>query len=218
MGTITSLGRSAGRWLLQAAVVALILFAAGPAMAEYVISIQPSPATALPNTTGNYFDVILTNDGEPTVAVGAFSYEFSVTNANVVFQSATTTAGTPAYVFVGSSYEGPTISTTSPGQTLGASDLSTSLSGTPLNSGDMVSLGRVYFDVGSAAPGLVSITFDVGATTLSDADMNEIPVGIASPLAIDVVPEPAVAVQTLGALVIGLAAFGYRSAKRRIRA
>jgi len=180
------------RFGLPLLVVASVALAGSlPAKADLVISV--GSAVVNPGTSGNSFDLTLTNTSLSAVDLGAFSFGISVTNPDITFTEANESTAL-TYVFAGDSLFGPVISTSPPGQSLIASDLS--LSGTSLGTGATFGLGHVLFDVaGGAGPGLFAVTLDgFPATSLSDTSANNLNfTGIDGSITINAVanvPEP----------------------------
>lgn len=147
------------------------LFAA-PAQGALLLSINPANGVANAGSTGNFFDVLLTNSGTSSVGIAGFSYGLTVGATDFVFTGATTAS--PAYIFTGDSFADDfltgDIRTSADGQTVTASDLTSSGSAVSIGANAVLSLGRVAFSILSGAPtGPITITFDSGpGTSLSD--------------------------------------------------
>ena len=158
--------------LLATALAAVLLFAP-PARADFVFSLEPG-ITASAGSTGNSFDVLLTNTGPSSVTIGGFSFGITAADPAINFTEANISTTADTYIFNGDSLFGPTISTLT-GQTLEASDFSAS-SGTAIGSGVTFGVGHILFNVDSGAtPGPIAVTFeDAPTTSLSDADGNDI--------------------------------------------
>ena len=143
------------------------------ANADLVIGAQSVSANA--GSTGNSFEVYLTNTGSSSVDVAAFSFEISTTSSNINLTGATTST-TDAYIFGADSLFGPEIDT-STGQTLDASDVFATPSGsTSIGSGSTFGLGEISFDVGpGASPGNYTVSFTpYPSTSLSDPNGNDL--------------------------------------------
>jgi len=169
-------GRKQASWLFRFGVytavliMGLITFVAD-ARADLVFGAQSVSANA--GSTGNSFEVFLSNTGATAVDISGFSFEISTATSNINFTEATTST---ADIFAGNSLFGPVIST-STGQTLDASDVvATPNTSTVLGSGATLGLGEVFFDV---APGTVTGPYAVSfgafpSTSLSDALGNNL--------------------------------------------
>lgn len=180
---------------LAAAFLAVSPAQAGP------VTISTTPVLVNAGSSGNYFDVVLTN-GSAITLLGAFSVGLSVGDPSILFTSATMDTASP-YVFSGDSFTLLTllsndISTASGAQTLIASDLSNSGAGVSIAAGATVGLGRVFFTATPAASAgaAIQLTFLAFPTTsLSDALGVDIPISSMSAGSIEVatsgVPEPA---------------------------
>lgn len=207
--------RAPFRFLIPAALAVALLC---PALAEASIIISIQNVNANSPSSGNAFDVLLTNTGAGSVALGAFSFELTTADADITFFSATTATTLAPYVFGSNSLFGPIISTSAPGQTMDASDIfSTPNSGTTLSAGASVGLGHVFFDVaagGAAGAKAVNITA-FPFTSLSDPSGANIPVDTASAGTITILsaatPEPS----TLALMLVALSMLGAARCVRR---
>jgi len=177
------------------AAIAMILIAA-PQLFAAGITISLTQASATTSSTGNSFEVDLTNMSSSSITVGGFSFELSIANPNISLTGVTTSTAA-AYVFSGDSTFGPDLTTFSNGQLIDASDIdSIVLAGTTIDPGATFGLGRVFFDVSSSAlPGVTTVNLSpFPETTLSDAAGNDLPIGTLSPGQITIlgstVPEP----------------------------
>jgi hypothetical protein len=160
--------------------VALVSLAAGTqAKADSLgISIQ-SPLTAIAGSSGNQFDVLLTNLGTTSVTIAAFTFELSTTSSDVSFTGVDTTTGSIPYIFAGSSLFGPNITATNTGQDVSASDLFSVVgSGITLAAGQRIALGDVLFNVSATAPTETASLALAGfpSTSLSDELGNNLDV------------------------------------------
>jgi PEP-CTERM motif len=170
---------------------AVCMYFAVPADATLIISVEP--VTAAPGTTGGTFDVLLTDSGSAGVSVAGFSFEIQSSNPAITFTGAFTSTATATYIFNGNSLFGPEIDTqTTP--SLIAQDLAASGS-TILNSGDVVGLGQVFFNVSpTATPGPVTVSFTGGlaGNDLSDPAGANIPINTFTSGTINITstPEP----------------------------
>jgi hypothetical protein len=176
-----------------------------------VFSIEPS-LNAASGSTGNQFDVILTNTG-PAVTVGAFSFGITTADMDITFTGADTLTTVNPYIFAGDSFDVINsfgLATTSGAQVLEASDLSNSGNGTTLATGQSLSVADVMFDVATAAAlGPAEVDFEAFPTTsLSDNMFNNLDFsassGIINITPPTVIPEPKYG-GLLAAALIGLA-------------
>ena len=153
------------------AMMLVCLFATVPAHADGLsVSLSPLSDVAA-GSSGNTFDVLLSNTSGASVSIGGFFFEVTSSSSDVTFTDATT-ATTDPYVFGTDSLFGPDI--ISPGSTatdLNASDLDLSLDGFSLNPGVTVGIGHVLFNVSSgAATQTVAFSFaGFPGTSLADA-------------------------------------------------
>jgi hypothetical protein len=163
------------------AVTCLWALLAAPLHAGLIMSINPSNTNAAAGSTGDFFDVILTNTTSATPGVAGFSFSLTAGNANIVFTGATTAA--PSYVFAGDSFDNDfnsgVIRTSPDGQTLLASDFTSSGLDVTLAGNTAVGLGRVFFRVlSTASAGPIAINIDnTAATSLSNARGDALPLG-----------------------------------------
>lgn len=200
--------------VVLATALASVVLLAPPVRAEFIFSLQPV-ITATGGSTGNSFDVLLTNTGPATATIGGFSFGITAADAVINFTEANVSTTVDTYIFSGGdSLFGPTISTLT-GQTLEASDFSAS-SGTAFGAGDTFGVGHILFDVASGAtPGPIAVTFEeFPITSLSDADGNDVAfttvggaITITSP---NTVPEPSTEVFLAGAFAALAIARGRR--------
>ena len=204
--------------LVPAALAALLLFSA-PAQADFIFSLEPG-ITAAAGSTGNFFDVLLTNTGGSAVTVGGFSFGITTADTDITFTNADTSTTAP-YVFTGDSFDdmnGFTLYTNSlPGQTVEAADFSNSGSGESVGAGATVGVGRIMFDIANGAtPGPFAVTFENSPTTsLSDNNGGNLDF-TATPGTITItsgttVPEPAQG----GLMICALAGFAILVQRRR---
>jgi hypothetical protein len=159
------------------AAIVVCLLAAIPAHADTLtVSLSPLSDVAA-GSTGNSFDVLLTNTSGPAVAIGGFFFEVTSSSSDTTFTDATTATGTP-YIFGSDSLFGPDIiGFGSTATDLNASDLDAAGS-ISLAAGDTVALGHVLFDVSPTAA-TQDVTFTlVGfpGTSLSDEAGNDVPI------------------------------------------
>jgi hypothetical protein len=190
--------------------VAAFLLSSVPARANTIISLQ-SPINANAGTSGNGFDVLLTNSGPSAVSIAGFTFELSVSSTDIVLTNANTATLLDPYIFSGASTFGPIITVANTGQDLSASDVySVFGSGVMLGTGATLGLGHILFDVSAAAPSQTVPVMFAGspATSLSDALLNDVPITSLNGQiniigATGTVPEPSslVLVLTAGSLI-----------------
>lgn len=208
--------------IITSALLALLFFSPAARADGFAFSLQ-TVISAGAGSTGNTFDVLLTNTGTTFLDLGAFSYGITTADADISFTGADTSTTAP-YVFGGDSFvdiNGFTLYVNSlPGQTLDASDLSNSGVGAIVAAGATVGVGSIVFDVASGAtPGSFAVTFvPFPTTSLSDPDGGNLDFTSAAG-AITItgtvpVPEPAIG----SLLVCAFAAAGFVILIRRRRA
>jgi hypothetical protein len=197
--------------LAPVALAAFLLFLQ-PARADFIFHVdQPIHANA--GSSGNVFDVLLTNAGVSPVSIASFSFGISAASPAIAFTEANISTAVDAYIFSGDSLAGPVIST-STGQTLTASDFSNSGLGTSIGPGVTFGIGHILFSVGgNAASGPIGITFEAfPSTSLSDPNGGNVPFSTTAG-AINVTsvatPEPAPA-GLVGGVLMGFAIFALR--------
>ena len=173
------------------------------------ISIE-SPFNVNAGTSGNGFDVLLTNLSGPAVSLAGLTFEISVPSTDVQLSEANTATLLDPYIFNGNSLFGPNITVANTGQDLKASDLYSAIgSGITLGAGATVGLGHILFDVSATAHSeTVPVTFAAfPATSLSDDLSNNVPINTLTNGQIDIigtVPEPSylLLLLTAGALLL----------------
>ena len=179
--------------------------------------------TAPPGSVNDLFNVYLTNLGATAVDVESFSFEINTTSSDITFEEATDTTTLYSYIFAGNSFVsaffGGVVSTSSPGQTLDASDLTLVPSSfTVVNPGASFGLGLVSFNVTPGAPNQVApVNFNTNSafTSVSDQNGSLLPLEFASGSI--TVPEPGTGMLLLAPLAGLIWAKGFRrSSKRRL--
>jgi hypothetical protein len=195
-------------------VIALCFLSVIPAKAGVILSIESVSADQ--NTTGNFFDVLLTNTGPSDVTIDSFAFGFLTTNVAIDFTDVTTST-TAAYIFAGNSLFGPDLTGPFTGQSVNTSDLA-AISAVLISSGSTVGLGHVFFSVGGGAPGDYGVDFVPLATSLADAAGDPVAIttlqgGIIS--IASTVPEPSSLASVAFALLVGLCTFGGTRRSRR---
>jgi hypothetical protein len=186
-----------------------------------VLSIQPSAPAVQAGQVGAALEILLTNTGAASITVAGFSFQIATTDADILFTDANASTVAAAYIFGGGdSFFGPDLAPGFvPADSLNALDLSFSGTGTVLNPGATVSLGRVLFDVANnASAGPFTMTFSGGATfnNLSDALGNNIAIDSLNDAQITTlvssVPEPGTPLLLVGSMA--LLWFGRRFRRR----
>ncbi len=196
------------------AVIGLCFLVILPARAGVILTIQS--ATANQNSTGNFFDVILTNTGPSGVSIADFSFGIQTADTDISFTDATT--GTAAtYIFGPDSLFGPDLTGPASGQSLTTSDTD-SVSEVTIAASSTVGLGHVLFSVAAGAvPGGFAVTFVPLSTSLSDAAGGPITIDTLTNGTITVssaVPEPSFLLPLASALLIGLIAQRFGAKQR----
>jgi hypothetical protein len=196
--------------------VALGLLGAAPASASIFTTIQSVVDAA--GSTGGSFEVALTNTGAP-VTIDSFSFGLNVASTDITFQFATIATAVHAYIFdVADSLFGPTISTTSPDQSIIASDLwAGGGNGFTLGTGVTVGLGEVFFNVAAGAVGPYPVSFNPTDTSLSDITGSPIPIDGESSGLISISTAPAPEPSTIGLMGLAAGSLGLWR-RRRLRA
>ena len=177
--------------------------------AQATILFGSGSTTAAPGSSNNGVDLFITNTGPSAVDIGGFSWEITVSGADVTLNSATTATVLP-YIFAGNSAFGPTISTSPAGQTMDASDFVAVVnSSTTVGAGQTFGLGRLLFDVSGGAPNneILNLVFNAANSSLSDANGNPVTIdtfqsGTITVLAsVSGVPEPGTGIELASAFV-----------------
>ncbi len=181
--------------VLMAGAAAFLLYSVPARAGLLEISIE-SPINVNAGTSGDGFDVLLTNLSGPAVSLAGFTFEISVPSTDILLSAANTATLLDPYIFSGKSLFGPNITVANTGQDLSASDLYSVIgSGITLGAGATVGLGHILFDVSATAHSeTVPVTFAAfPATSLSDDLANNVPINTLTNGQIDIigtVPEP----------------------------
>jgi hypothetical protein len=169
------------RYLAGVLLSAAFLFATPLCQANSLIVFSLEPVAAGAGTTGDSFEVLLTNDTGGSVTVGGFSFGIGVATANLTFTGVDTSTVTEPYIFGADSLFGPDISVqppTLPGQTLEAEDLDAA-TGAIVASGASVGLGLVHFNIAGGTPsGPIAVTFISLDDSLANVAGGGIPFGV----------------------------------------
>jgi hypothetical protein len=131
-----------------------------------LLSIQPGAVPAGTPSTGNVFDVLLTNTGPSSITVGGFAFGVSVTNPDITLTGADFATLIDPYLFVGQSLDVDlsTSLNSSSGATLDGGDASDG-TGATLAAGQTLALGEVFFSIAAnAIPGLNTVSFTGGTS------------------------------------------------------
>jgi hypothetical protein len=181
--------------MLVAGAAACLLYSVPVRADSLEISIE-SPINVNAGTSGNGFDVLLTNLSGPAVSLAGLTFEISVPSTDIQLSEVNTATLLDPYIFSGNSLFGPNITVSNTGQDLSASDLYSVIgSGIKLGAGATVGLGHILFDVSATAHSeTVPVTFTAfPATSLSDDLSNNVPINTLTNGQIDIigtVPEP----------------------------
>jgi hypothetical protein len=197
--------------MVIAAAVAACAITAAPARADgLTVSLSPLSDVAA-GSTGNGFDVLLTNGSGTAVSIEGFFFEVLASSADVTFTGASTGTTAP-YIFGADSLFGPDITAFGSGSgDLGASDLD-AVDQISLTAGSTVGLGHVLFNVSPTAP-TETVSFDLAGfpgTSLSDDLGNNVPIEnftggkFTIKGAVAGVPEPATLVLLLAIMPLAL--------------
>jgi hypothetical protein len=174
--------------------VCLLTTLASLGMAGIILSIQPATTSAAPGSSGDSFDVVLTNTGPSGVSIAGFNFELTAADPDVTLTQVTFGTAAP-YIFSGISLFGPVLNSNGPGATIDASDLTSNFSDVTIASNSTVGLGHVFFSVAPNAtlvPGAVSFSGGIAGNSLTNAAGQNVPIDTLTAGSIDVVvPEPA---------------------------
>lgn len=210
--------------LVAMAVLLASFFVLAPARgvdAQVILSIgNYSPATPTPGSTGNQFDVLITNTGSP-VTVGFFAFQLQVAPlSGITFTNVVRPAS--GYLFGAYNPPEPLSLDTFPNTTFTASDpadLPTPPAVT-LNTGSSFKLGQVTYSVGAGvSPGaMIPVNFIAAGTSLDNGLGNAVPFTTQpGQITVDAVPEPSTL--AIGAVIAGVAGVvclrQHRAGKRR---
>ena len=133
-------------------------------------SIQADTPNPAPGSTGNAFDVLLTNTGPSAINIAAYSFGVVTTDTDITFTEADVSTVVSPYIFAGNSFvatflggitdiPAPVGLPPLPAQVLTANDVANNPgSFTTVAAGQTVDLGRVLFNV---APNAVIQSFTV---------------------------------------------------------
>ena len=198
-------------------------YAARDAAASIVVSVSPATTTVAPGSTGDSFEVTLTNTGTASFALIEFRFDLMTSpSTSITFTSATTSTTDP-YIFAGSSALGPNIGVEPEAGSIDVSDITTLASGTTVGAGDTVGLAHVVFNVSpTATAGDVAVHFEAFPFTgFDDPNGNNLAfdsltggtIAIQNSTSPGSVPEPSATLVWAGIGTLGL--IGYARRRRR---
>jgi len=171
-GSLMKYGPYSMRWLAKRLLPLLVVgaFASTAALAGVTFSIQADTPNPAPGSTGNAFDVLLTNTGPSPINIAAYVFGVATTDTDITFTEADVSTVVSPYIFAGNSFvadflggitdiPAPVGLPPLPAQVLLASDVGNNPSSfTTVAAGRTVDLGRVLFNV---APNAVVQGFTV---------------------------------------------------------
>jgi hypothetical protein len=201
-----------GKWK---AVLALLVFA-GPLSGSLILNIQSTSAS--PNTSGNAFDVTVTNTGPSAVSIDGFGLGIHTASSLISFTDATTGTTVAPYIFGVDGFAGSDLTGPTSGQSLTTSDLD-SVSAVSVASGASFGLAHVLFSVApGASGGGYNVDFTSPATSLSDAagfplTIDTLNGGTITVTSTSTVPEPSSMAPLTLVLLIGCSAVLRRRAR-----
>lgn len=188
------------------------LIAALPAQAGLVIAATNSSAIA--GSSGNAFDITLSNTGLSAQDITGFAFQISVTDPDISFNDVLTSTSTVLpYIFAGDSFvviNGFPLASLNGPQILNASDLTNSGNAVSLGAGATLGLAHVIFNVANlATPGAPTVTiandvhtsFAGGPPNFDVVDFTATN-GTITIAAASGVPEPSTIVYMLGAVPV----------------
>lgn len=181
-----------GKVLLACMAISFLAPASG--RASVILSVQS--ATAAAGSSGNSFDVQLSNSGPSAVTIAGFSFGILTANVNISFRDANISTTAP-YIFGSNSLFGPDLTGPTSGQSLSTSDVfAIPMTGATLGAGTTVGVGHILFDVlPTATAGTSPVTLAAfPLSSLSDPLGNNVVIQTLSPGQITItgtgVPEP----------------------------
>jgi hypothetical protein len=207
--TLINLGT--GKWK---AVLALLVFA-GPLSGSLILNIQSTSAS--PNTSGNAFDVTVTNTGPSAVSIDGFTLGIHTASSLISFTDATTGTTVAPYIFGVDGFAGSDLTGPTSGQSLTTSDLD-SVAAVSVASGASFGLAHVLFSVAGATPAGYNVDFTSPSTSFSDAAGHPITIdtlngGTITVTSTSTVPEPSSMAPLTLVLLIGCSAVLRRRAR-----
>ncbi|MBL8824584.1 MAG: PEP-CTERM sorting domain-containing protein [Planctomycetia bacterium] len=183
------------QWLNRWMLAGLALFClTGLAAAQAALQIIVGSATASSPSTGNTFEVSITNVGNaPSAPLAGFSFGISVPGGSgITFTNATILTALNPYLFLGQSSTPPFSNTAFPNQSFIATDLYATAGGVPVLPGQTFGLGLISFDVAVGSSDTTVTLAGFPATGLSDENGSTVDYdGFNGLITIAAVPEPA---------------------------
>lgn len=179
------------RWLMAGLVLICIT---GSASAQAALQIIVESVTANSPSTGNTFEVSITNVGNASSApLAGFSFGISVPGGSgITFTNATIFTALNPYLFLGQSSTPPFSNTAFPNQSFIATDLYATAGGVPIGPGQTFGLGLISFDVAAGASDTTVTLAGFPSTSLSDENGSTVDYdGFNGLITIAAVPEPA---------------------------
>ena len=209
-----------------AAVATMAFLGAAQASASAIgldVSIQGG-LSAASGTTGNSFEVDVTNTGPVADVIDSFAFEVATASVDITFTGSTDGTVNP-YIFAGNSSFGPELNLLSAGQSMDGSDVANTGNGYGLAGSSTIAIGEVFYNVtAGASAGPVTISFSPPTAT-SFSDINGSPFTIQSlnsgtiALTPGAVPEPSclsLLVLALAAVALGARPSRFLSSKRKV--
>jgi hypothetical protein len=207
---------------IAAIALAALLTPCLSARAGLILSIESTTVQA--NSTGNSFDVTLTNTGPTAIDnIIGFTFVIQASNSNISFvnaASSVTIDTADPYIFASNSFFGPWIGFSSDPQTISATD--GGYGGRILAANTTVGLGHVFFNAGSAT-GVTMLSFLSGFPNTFvnasghalDLTLNTGSIDVKAPFT--ATPEPSSLAMAGGAVLIGGGAW-WRKRRRSVNA
>lgn len=183
-----------------------ILVSSSLALAQADLRIVVGSVTVPPASTGNTFEVSVTNAGNVASApLAAFSFGLSVPGASgITFTNASINTVANSYLFLGQSSTPPFSNDSFPNQMFTATDLYAATGGVAINPGQTFGLGLITFDVaiGATSPTTVTLLAFPSTSLSDDAANNVLFTGFNGAITL-AVPEPGTwALMGIGAALI----------------